>query len=225
MPLSGVVFDFDGVIADTERLHLQAYQQVLAPRSMSLDPRTYYDRYLGFDDVGVFKALAAYAGLELDQRELARLLDEKGRRFGALLEGEAVLYADAPDCIRDLSSMVPLGIASGALRDEIDRILSAAHLRQHFQVVVGADDVAKSKPAPDTYRRAVVLLSPDAAVRSGRSFVAIEDSQWGLESAHAAGLKTIGITNTYPASKLTGADVIVDSLSAIDRPLLDRLCE
>ena len=225
MPLSGVVFDFDGVIADTERLHLQAYQQVLAPRSMSLAPATYYDRYLGFDDVGVFKALAADAGLELDQRELARLLDEKGRRFDALLEGETVLYADAPDCIRELSSMVPLGIASGALRDEIDRILSAAHLRQHFQVVVGADDVAKSKPAPDTYRRAVVLLSPDAGGPSWRSFVAIEDSRWGLESAHAAGLKTIGITNNYPASELTGADVIVDGLSAIDRPLLDRLCE
>ncbi len=225
MPLNGIVFDFDGVIADTERLHLKAYQQVLSARSLSLDPATYYDRYLGYDDVGVFKAIATDSAIDLDDRELARLVDEKGRRFDALLDGEAVLYADAADCIRELSSMVPLGIASGALRAEIDSILSAAQLRQHFHVVVGADDVAHSKPAPDSYQRAVRLLNPDVAVPSWHSFVAIEDSRWGLESACAAGLKTIGITNTYPATELTSADVIIDSLSAIDRSMLDRLCE
>ncbi len=224
MPLLGVVFDFDGVIADTERLHLKAYQQVLTDRSLSLDRATYYDRYLGYDDIGVFKALAADLTFDLDERELARLVDEKGRRFEALLDCETVLYAGAADCIRNLASTAPLGIASGALRHEIDRVLSDGQLRDHFQAVVGADDVAKSKPAPDAYRRAVTLLSPDAAVPSWHSFVAIEDSSWGLESARAAGLKTIGITNTYPATVLTAADVIVDTLSAIDRSLLERLC-
>ena len=224
MPLLGVVFDFDGVIADTEGLHLKAYQQVLEARSLSLDRAAYFDRYLGYDDVGVFKAFAADSAMEFDERELARLVDEKGRRFEALLDGEQVLYTGAAECIRDLASAVPLAIASGALRHEIDRILSAAKLRQHFQAVVDANDVAHAKPAPDAYQHAVGLLSQDADVPSWHSFVAIEDSRWGLESARSAGLKTIGITNTYPAAALADADVVVDNLSAVDRRFLDRLC-
>lgn len=224
MPLLGVVFDFDGVIADTENLHLKAYQKVLQTRSLSLDRAAYFDRYLGYDDVGVFKAFAADLAIELDEHELTRLIDEKGHRFDALLDGAQVLYAGASECIRDLASEVPLAIASGALRHEINRILSAAELRHLFRVVVDANDVANAKPAPDAYQRAVDLISPNDDVASRGSFVAIEDSRWGLESARSAGLRTIGITNTYSAAALADADIIVDNLSAIDRRLLDRLC-
>ena len=67
MPLAGVIFDFDGVLADSEPLHLRAYQEVLAPRSIALSTTDYYDRYLGFDDVGVFRAVARDQGRELER--------------------------------------------------------------------------------------------------------------------------------------------------------------
>ena len=79
MPLRAVVFDFDGVIADTEPLHLKAAQRVLADAGMRLDERPYYERYLGFDDAGMFRALATDIGVDLDAQAVAALVEAKSR--------------------------------------------------------------------------------------------------------------------------------------------------
>ena len=223
MPLSGVVFDFDGVIADTEGLHLRAYQDTLADTPLSVERDAYYERYLGYDDVGVFTRLAHDQGQPLADGELTRLIAEKGRRFDALLDTEQPLFPGAADCIRRLAKMTPLAIASGALHEEIERILNDAGLREHFATIVAADDVVRSKPAPDTYQKAVRHLSGSTPPRWS-SYVAVEDSQWGLEAARGAGLKSIAITNSYPAAALTGADLVVDHLSDVDHDVLERLC-
>ena len=160
-PLLGVVFDFDGVIADTERLHLQAYQDVLGDRGVTLSKDDYADRYLGFDDAGVFTHVAADRGFALEGGELHRLIEAKGRRFTALVEAGDVLFPDAPACIERLAADLVLGIASGALHREIDDILGAAGLHRHFSAIVAADDVEHAKPAPDGYARAVELLSAE----------------------------------------------------------------
>ncbi len=85
MSLLGVVFDFDGVIANTEALHLRAYQDVLSGSALSLSEAAYYEHYLGYDDVGVFTHLSQDQGATLDRDDLRRLIDEKGRRFEALV--------------------------------------------------------------------------------------------------------------------------------------------
>jgi len=223
-PLLGVVFDFDGVIADTERLHLRAYQDVLGDRGMTLSQDDYATRYLGFDDVGVFTNVAADLGFPLERGELDRLIEAKGRRFAALVEAGNVVFPDAPACIERLAADLVLGIASGALHQEIEDILRAAGLRGHFSAIVAADDVECAKPAPDGYTRAVELLS----ARLGRppspaGFVAIEDSRWGIEAAVAAGLPCIGVTTTYGADELPGATAVVSGLADIDRPSLTAL--
>jgi len=183
-PLLGVVFDFDGVIADTEPLHLQACQDVLRGHGMTLSRDDYQARYLGFDDAGVFTAVASDRGLPLAHGELHRMIESKERRFAELIDGGDVVFPDAPACIERLAGKLVLGIASGALRREIETILGAAGLRSHFSAIVGADDVEHAKPAPDGYSRAVELLS----ARLGRTgspsrFIAIEDSRWGIEAA------------------------------------------
>ena len=111
-----------------------------------------------------------------------------------------------------------LAIASGSLRGEIRHILEASGLLEDFRAIVGADDVTTGKPAPEPYLKAARLLDVDPAAA-----VAIEDSRWGLESARAAGMRTIGITTTYPASALAPADLIVESLEAICPEVIDRL--
>ena len=138
MPLLGVIFDFDGVIADTEPLHLKAYQDVLAGSSMSLSTESYESRYLGFDDVGVFVTVAADHGVTLEPDELDRLIDAKGRRYMDLVGTEDVLFPQARDCIERLAADAVLGIASGALHAEIDEILAAAGLHRHFAAIVAA---------------------------------------------------------------------------------------
>lgn len=225
-PLLGVIFDFDGVIADTERLHLQAYQDVLRNHGMALSREDYEARYLGFDDVGVFATVAADLGFTLGHGELQRLIEAKGRRYTELVGAGEVVFPDAPECIERLAADLILGVASGALHQEIEDILNGAGLRRHFSAIVAADDVEHTKPAPDSYVRAVELLNAQLGrPASPAGFVAIEDSRWGIEAAIAAGLPCVGVTTTYDASALPGAAAIVSCLTDVNRRSLAALCQ
>jgi beta-phosphoglucomutase len=83
-PLEGIVLDFDGVIANSERLHLRAFQEALGDTELTLTPEAYYAYYLGFDDAGVFRALAADQGMALSADVLDALVAEKGHRYEVL---------------------------------------------------------------------------------------------------------------------------------------------
>jgi beta-phosphoglucomutase len=216
--IKAIVFDFDGVLADTEPLHLRAYQDVLSPLGLTLTREEYYTRYLGFDDEGVFTALAAAHGFELDRARLDSLITEKGRVYDAFVAAGDVLYPGATSCVTAMAGAFPLGIASGALRHEIETILRAAGLARHFRFIVASGETPESKPAPDPYRRAAELhgLNPSECL-------AIEDSVWGIESAKAAGLSCVGITHTYPRDQLSPADAIVDSLAEFTPALVKAL--
>src|SRR5437762_5592666 len=159
MPLRAIIFDFDGVLANTEPLHLRAYQEVLAPEGLTLTEDEYYARYLGFDDVGVFTAMAAAAGRQWTSTDIRRLIVTKARRLEQLEENVSVLFPGAADAIRRAAAAVPIAIASGALGAEIRRVLDGSNLTRYFSAIVAAEDTPVSKPAPDPYRRALALLS------------------------------------------------------------------
>ena len=228
MPLSGVVFDFDGVLADSEPLHLRAFQQALAPCPITLAANDYYERYLGFDDVGVFRAVARDGRWELTEATLAELVTVKGKRFDELAKQGAALFPGAADAVRRIAGWVPVAIASGALRAEIETLLSTTGLRRHFKTVVASGDTPRSKPSPDPYARAVDLLRPftaTAGLDPDGCFVAIEDSNWGIESALAAGLRCIGIAHTYPAETLRDAHLVLPSIDRLDIEQARQACE
>ena len=208
--IKAIVFDFDGVLADSEPLHLRAYQQVLSPLGVTLSRDEYYGRYLGYDDEGVFTKLAAVHGVELDARRLQSLIADKGRVFDAMIESGEVLYPGASDCVARMAAAYPLGIASGALRHEIEAILRSGRLSPHFRFIVASGDTPEGKPAPDPYIRAAALHG-----RAPHECIAIEDSHWGIESARTAGLRCIAITHTYPRDQLSMADAVVDSLAEL----------
>jgi beta-phosphoglucomutase-like phosphatase (HAD superfamily) len=216
--IEAVVFDFDGVLADSEALHLRAYQEVLSADGVSLTAAEYYDRYLGFDDVGVFSELGADRGWALDAGAIGSLVDRKGQAFRRLIQEGGVLYPSAAGCIERMAAAFPLGIASGALRHEIEAILAQEGLAGRFRFIVASGDTPRSKPAPDPYRLAAARhgVPPSACV-------AIEDSHAGIESAQAAGLRAIAITHTYPAETLGAADRIVQSLDEITPDLVRQL--
>lgn len=224
MPLRGIVFDFDGVLADTEPSHLAAFQDVLAGTGLTLSTGDYYDRYMGYDDVGTLRALGRDQGRPLDDGAVRRLVAAKARRFEARVRDGNLLFPGAAACIERLAAAAPLGIASGALHAEIDAILTAANVRDRFQVIVGADDVVRSKPAPDTYERAVELLAAAGTGAELSACVAIEDTVWGIEAAHAAGLPCVALTHSYPAAALATADAVLGSLDELQPALLERLC-
>ena len=210
-----VVFDFDGVIANSEPLHFLGFRDVLAEEGIALSESEYYARYLGYDDAGAFFAVAADRGVSLASTLVVDLIRRKALRLEALDEQHSVLFPGAADVIRRLSAHCPLAIASGAIRPAIERVLERGGLSAHFHTIVAAGETPMSKPAPDPYERAVALLS--AAIGSPLTpgeCVAIEDSRWGLESAHAAGLRTIAVAHTYPAQALV-ADAVVADLGAL----------
>src|SRR5262249_5779519 len=212
-PIQAVVFDFDGVLADSEPLHLLAYQALLEPEGIRLDKETYCERYLGYDDEGALRKMAEDNGLMLGDEEIELLIVEKGRVFESLVGGRDVLYPGAADCVRRLAAAWPVGVASGALRADIELMLRGARIGELFRFIVAAGDTERTKPAPDPYLRAAELHGVPPS-----SCVAIEDSRWGLESARAAGLRTIAVTHTYPREALTGAaDCVVDSLTELTR--------
>lgn len=227
MPLAGVIFDFDGVLADSEPLHLRAYREVLAPRGIDLAATDYYDRYLGFDDLGVFRAVAQDQGWELGEETLAELLRVKGERFDTLVGQGDALFSGAADCVRRVAAEVPVAIASGALGPEIEALLSTTGLRHLFKAIVASGDTPRSKPAPDPYLRAVELLRPFAATAGDDPvgcFVAIEDSKWGIESALGAGLRCLGVAQTYPADALRNAHAVVPTIGDVELDALRGLC-
>lgn len=223
--LQSIVFDFDGVIADSEPLHLRAFQQALAEEGIELSAADYYSHYLGYDDVGLVRALATDRSIAMDDHQIAALVEGKGMQLQEMLHGRHVLFPGAVDFIRSAAAEVPIAIASGALKQEIDEITEAAGIRNLFTAVVAAGDTLRSKPSPAPY----LLVFERLCQRSGRDLdphrcVAIEDSRWGIESALGAGLRCVGVTNSYAAVELEGAELVVGGLGELTLPTLDRLC-
>ncbi len=221
------MFDFDGVIADSERLHLRSYQDILAPEGITMTTEDYFNRYLGYDDVGVFKAVGRDQGVAMDDRRVADLIARKGQRYESLTAAGEMLFPGAADFIRGAAgASVPIAIASGALTHEIEDVLDRAGLRPLFPVIVGADQTERSKPHPEPYQAAFERLR----AHTGRDLiawrsVAIEDSKWGLMSARGADLRCVAVTNTYSEAELRAdAELVVPGLHALTLEALDRLC-
>ena len=128
--IKAIVFDFDGVLADSEPLHLRAYQEVLSTFGITFTRDEYYTNYLGYDDEGVFHGVGSDTGYALEARRIQALIEEKTGVFDARWRKTSgvgdILYPGAAACIELMASRYPLGIASGALRHEIEAILRGA---------------------------------------------------------------------------------------------------
>ena len=221
--IRAVVFDFDGVLANSEPLHFRAFHDVLAAEGVTLTEANYYARYLGYNDERAFREIGAEQGRRWDDRAIAGLIDRKALLMEDIEQHASVLFPGAREAIEQLARHCPLAIASGALRAEIERTLTRERLAAHFTVIVAGDDGVPSKPAPDPYLRAVERLAAAHGSMSPSHCVAVEDSPWGLESATLAGLGTVGITHTYGQEALAHADAIIDTMSALTWELLCSL--
>ena len=224
--LQAVFFDFDGVIADSEPIHLRACQEVLAAEGFHLSRDDYYSRYLGYDDRGLFQAYLADQGVASDAATINAWLAAKTRTVQRLLTSDAVLFPGAADLVKALAERVPLAIASGALGPEIALVLDHAGLGGYFKAIASASDGVPGKPAPDLYQLAMARLGErmnGGGPLQPAACAAIEDSHWGLEAAARAGLRCIAVTHTYPASELTSADLVVERLGDLTMSAIEDL--
>jgi beta-phosphoglucomutase-like phosphatase (HAD superfamily) len=161
----------------------------------------------------------------LDAACLDTLLATKQDVFPRLLGGHG-LFPGAVACIDRVAAEVPIAIASGALRHEIELLLDRGGLAGRVPIIVAAGETPRSKPAPDPYARAFDLLVADGHLpptTTPGQVVAIEDSEWGLQSARAAGLRTVGVTTSYPPDRLPSAEVTVQDIDAVTMSVLRSL--
>ncbi len=224
--LQAVVFDCDGILVDTEPLHYQAFQAVLIPLGLGHDYARYMDRYIGFDDRDAFVAAFKDAGRTLESGRLADLVRAKNAALQRVIAKGVSAFPGVVKLVRALADRkVPLAVASGALRHEVDAFIESLGLTGIFPVIVAADDVEHSKPDPETYLTAIEkmkrLMKDDSL--DPRFCIAIEDTPAGIRSAGSAGLCVVGVTNSFAAEGLAGADLVIRSLEELDHDRMEEL--
>ena len=226
--LGAVIFDFNGIIVDDEPIHFRLFQRVFAEEGIDLDEATYYQRYLGFDDRGAFLAGFRDHDRAIGDAKLQELIARKAGYYQDAIRNHVAIFPGVRALVQDLARDVPLAVASGALRREIETILQTANLWNHFHAIVSAEDVQQGKPEPEIFIKALAALN--AANGSGAAIapincVVIEDSKEGVRGAHRAGMKCLAVTNSHPPELLQEADAIVASLEEVTVPFLHQLCE
>jgi beta-phosphoglucomutase len=216
--LAAVIFDFDGIIVDTEPLHYKAFQEILVPLGLGYPWEEYLRRYIGFDDRDAFREAFRLGGRALHDRELQALIAEKGRAFQRTIAAGVEPYPGVVELIRAIGGNLPLGLCSGALPSDIEPILEQLGIAALFDVIVTAADVQASKPDPASYLLAVAGLKEaySAGGITAGNCLAIEDTPAGIASASAAGLQVLAVTNSHAEEELAGAGRVVSSLAGVD---------
>jgi beta-phosphoglucomutase len=215
--LAAVVFDFDGIIVDTEPLHYKAFQEVLAPFGYGYSWAEYLRNYIGFDDRDAFRETFRAARRNISPEELSRLIDRKAEAFQHAISKGVEPYPGVVELVRSIAGNLPLALCSGALPSDIRPVIRQLGIADAFDVIVTAADVSASKPDPESYALTVQKLTtafPGKGITPS-GCLAIEDTPAGIASAAGAGLRVLAVTNSYPADRLENAFRVVSSLTGI----------
>lgn len=221
--LKAIIFDFDGVLADTEPLHFRMFQRVLQDEGLPLSKHDYYQKYVGFDDRGCFHAVLSAHGRPAPSAAIQQLIERKAALMLGHLTTTRVVYPGAVEFVKNVAGRYRLAIVSGALRHEIELILKTAGMRDDFEHITAAEDVLDGKPAPDGYLHALRSLDRHAPLLASECLV-IEDTLFGIQAAHAAGMRCLALSTTYPSDRLGIADAVTTTLQDCDlASLVQRL--
>jgi beta-phosphoglucomutase len=217
--IQAIFFDFNGVIIDDEPLQMAAYKDVLAGQGIDLTESDYYSA-LGMDDRTFVQAAFERAKKRLTDDVLQLVLEGKTVRHRKLIEQELPLFPGVVTFLKTSAREFSLGLVSMATADEINYVLERARLSPLFSVIVSAENVSSCKPASECYVKALEKLNDKRLAERRlpvlpRECLVIEDSPPGIMSGRAAGMRTLGVTNTVSAEQLraAGADVVTPSLA------------
>ncbi len=221
-----IILDFDGVIVDTEPIHLKAFQQILKDVGIELKESEYYSKYLAYDDTTFFHECLKDHGIRKDESEIKELMKRKSHLIDQLFEQELHLFPGIEEFIRKKSSSYTLAIGSGALKNEIEYILYKFHLMKNFSSIISAEDVENCKPDPEVYLKVLESLNmkdPKGTITGPEECLVIEDSIYGIQAAKRAGMKCLAVTNSYSAQQLREADEVIETFKDFDCEILRNL--
>jgi HAD superfamily hydrolase (TIGR01509 family) len=224
--LRAVIFDFNGIIVNDEPIHFRLFQKVLGEESIPLTEQDYYARYLGFDDRGAFIAGYRDHDRDIGEAKLAELIARKAVYYQEAIRNHVTIFPGVASLVTNLAQSLPLAVASGALRHEIETILSTIGLRSHFRVIVSAEDVSAGKPEPEIFLKTLAALNAqlDGQLKIlAADCLVIEDSKEGVRGARRAGMKCLAVTNSHGAELLDEATTVVNSLEQVTLEFLQKL--
>ena len=210
-----VLFDFDGVIVNSEPLHFQAFHEVLATEGIELTEEEYYRELIGFDDKGALRHVYQQRGIPLQPKTFLSLMAAKSEAMMDLIHRKQFsALPGVEEFVRGLWRDVPLAICSGALREEIEAMLEGISLRDCFGVIVAADDVTVGKPDPSGYLMTMQLVSDKlkSVKLKPADCLIIEDAPTVIHSVKVKGFPVLAVATSYPPDKLQEADYVVQSL-------------
>jgi beta-phosphoglucomutase len=219
MPIRAFIFDCNGVICDDEPYHFLGLQRALADAGISIDQRNYLDEFITFDDYGCARLALTQAGRPASPPAIEEIVRRKRASYDALVEQDLRLFPGVGAFVRAAAARYPMAIASGAIRPEIDRILQRTGLADCFRFIVSAEDVARTKPAPDCYLLARERLGtlPEFARRplQAPECLVLEDARGGVTAARAAGMRVVAVANSFPPEALAHADRVIATLEGV----------
>jgi beta-phosphoglucomutase-like phosphatase (HAD superfamily) len=221
--LRAIIFDFDGVLVDSEPLILRLTQEMAAHEGWRISEEEYYREYLALDDRGIVERLYHSHGRPVDDTRRDELVNWKARAYWDLIRDGLPPLPGAVEFVRRLADEYPLAIASGSLRVEIEHLLEKMGLREAFPVLVTADEVERSKPEPEVFLKALAgLRQLPSFQRDGApplrptECLVIEDAPAGVRAAHAAGIKCLAVAHSRPSDQLQHADWVYGNFGDVD---------
>ena len=207
-----IIFDFDGVILDSENSHFIAFNEGLKKLNINISEDEYYSKYISLDDRGVITNVVNDKNISVTNEEIDMIIKNKNDYFESRLIDNSKLFPGVEELIIQLSKNFVLSIGSGANRSEIIKTLKNNNIYDYFEIIVSADEVNNPKPNPETYNRVLDNINTDFNINE---IIVIEDSPGGIEAAKSAGLKCIAITNTFDNKELGKADIRVSNYEDI----------
>jgi HAD superfamily hydrolase (TIGR01509 family) len=214
--IKAVIFDFDGIIIDSEPMHFEAHRRALWEAGMDLTLDDYFQYGLAKGDKDLCLKMAEKYGIALD---IKKILGRKREIYQEIFDKGAKLENDAINLIERLKDKYTLAIASSSSRESLDYACDRLDIKKYFSVIVSGSDVEKVKPAPDIYLKAAELLG--LAIDECLS---IEDSETGLEASVKAGIKCIACPREFTRNQnFEKASVIVNNLNEINDQLIGSI--
>ncbi len=208
--LRAIIFDFDGIIVDSEPAIVAVYQQMAAKEGWTLTEEEYYRDYLALDDCGAVEQLYRRRGRELSAAVRDEQIQWKTAAYFETIRDGLPVLSGAEEFIVQCASRYPLAIASGSQRSEVEYLLNKLGLRDRFCAVSTADDCSRSKPDPAVYLHALARLRELEIFRGdgleAAGCLAIEDAPGGIRAAKSAGLKCLALAHSRPPEELGQAD-------------------
>jgi beta-phosphoglucomutase len=207
-PPRAVVFDFNGTISDDEPLLAELCAVIFADIGIDVPRELYFGEYAGYSDPEIVERVLLRHS-RYDPLTAERLLDRRTALYLERASSGETVHAAAAACVREIAARVPVAVASGAARAEVEAVLVGSGLRGIFDVIVAAEDVERGKPDPLAYTTALGRLGVDPA-----GTLAFEDTHLGVAAAVAAGMRCVAVGDTVDSKRLraAGAEAVVASL-------------